>query len=87
MNRLHAYVAQAASPDIATRFVESIVDFIAGLADFPQRGTTRDDIRPGLRTIGWRRRVTIALAVGDGNVVILGIFYGGRDIESLLSDG
>lgn len=46
----------------------------------------RDDLRPGLRTISWRRRVTIALVVEEAVVVIVGIFYGGRDFESLLSD-
>lgn len=86
LDRLHAYVAAAAGPDVATGFVDSILDHIAGLSDFPMRGTTRDDIRPGLRMIGWRRKVTIALIVEESDVVILGVFYGGRDSESLLAD-
>ena|SRR5699024_1097994 len=28
--------------------------------NFPHRGTVRDDIRPGLRTIGYKKRVVIA---------------------------
>lgn len=46
----------------------------------------RDDLRPGLRTTAWRCRVTIAFAVEGTAVVIIGIFYGGRDFENLLSE-
>lgn len=44
----------------------------------------RDDIRPGLRATGFRRRAVIAFAVTDEVIEILGIYYGGRDYESLL---
>lgn len=55
------------------------------LAGFPYRGTARDDIRPRLRTIGYKKRVVIAFVVlGDG-IAIVGIFYGGRDYETILS--
>ncbi len=47
-------------------------------------GVARDDLRPGLRICGFRRRVTIAFVVTEENVEILGIFYGGRDYETLL---
>ncbi|MGB5087418.1 MAG: type II toxin-antitoxin system RelE/ParE family toxin [Methylocystis silviterrae] len=54
------------------------------LETFPERGTRRDDLRPGLRTIGFRRRVTIAFAVETDAVTIIGIFYGGQDLEAAL---
>jgi toxin ParE1/3/4 len=46
------------------------------------RGTLREDVRPGLRTIGFRRRATIAFAVEGDTVTILGIFHGGQDYEA-----
>ena len=49
------------------------------------RGMARDDLRPGLRVVGFRRRVTIAFAITEETVEILGIYYGGRDYEALLS--
>ncbi len=52
---------------------------------FPHRGKPRDDIRPGLRTVGFRRRVVVAFAVLDRDVVIVGVFYGGRDYTAVLS--
>jgi toxin ParE1/3/4 len=51
------------------------------LATFPERGTRRDDILPGLRTIGFERRVTIAFRVLKARVEIVTIAYGGRDFE------
>lgn len=85
LDQLHGYIADAAGADIASGFVDGIVDHIAGLSAFPRRGTARDDIRPGLRTMGWRRRVTIAFVVEERTVVVIGVFYGGRDFETLLS--
>jgi hypothetical protein len=45
----------------------------------------RDDIRPGLRVIGCRKWVVIAFAVMGQTVMVLGVYYGGRDYESALS--
>lgn len=35
---------------------------------------------PGLRIVGYRRAVSIAFAVESEQVLILGIFYAGRNI-------
>ena len=86
LDSLHAYISTAADAETASRFVDGIIDRIAKLTDFPNRGTLRDDLRPGLRTLPWRRRVTIAFVVEENDVVVIGIFYGGRDFESLLRD-
>lgn len=83
---LFRYLAERASPAVAGRFTDAIVDYCEGLRHHPRRGTKRDDIRPGLRTVGFRRRVTIAFAVDEKTVTILGIYYGGRDFESVLRE-
>jgi plasmid stabilization system protein ParE len=84
LDQLHAYISAAADLEIASGFVDGIIDHIAELSEFPNQGTPRDDLRPGLRTIAWRRRVTIPFMVEEIDVVVIGIFYGGRDFESLL---
>ena len=86
LDAIYDYIAAAASPDTAQRFTDGILDHIGKLIDFPRRGTMRDDLRPGLRTIAWRRRVTIAFAADEAAVVVIGIFYGGRDFETLLRE-
>jgi toxin ParE1/3/4 len=76
---LYRYIRQEASADIAERFTTAIIHHCEGLETFPHRGTPRDDIRPGLRTVSFRRRVTIAYAVATDQVSILGIYYGGQE--------
>ncbi|WP_338057654.1 MULTISPECIES: type II toxin-antitoxin system RelE/ParE family toxin [Sphingomonas] len=87
LGALHSYIAAAADTETGSRFTDGIIDYIATLSEFPKRGTPRDDLRPGLRTIAWRRRVTIAFVVEERDVVVIGVFYAGRDFESLLKDG
>jgi toxin ParE1/3/4 len=78
---LHDYIAEHGSPTRAVNFVLQIRAFCLGLSDFPQRGSVRDDIAPGVRVVGFRRRVSIVFTIDGENVWILGIFYGGRDIR------
>ena len=66
--------------------VSRIEEACMALATFPKRGTRRDDIAPGLRTIGFERRVTIAFRVLTDAVEIVTIAYAGRDFESELRD-
>lgn len=66
----------------ATSFVDRLIDYCNGLSTFPERGTRRDDITPGLRLLGFRRRATIAFTVEPHAVVVQGIFYGGQDVEA-----
>jgi hypothetical protein len=50
------------------------------MTNSPERGTQRNDLRPGLRTVGYRRRATILFELDQQarKVVILGIYYAGR---------
>lgn len=87
LSDLYAWIAdQSGFPGRAEGYVSSILDFCDGLATFPTRGVARDDLRPGLRMIGFRRRAVIAFAVHEKTVEVLGVFYGGQDHESLLSE-
>jgi plasmid stabilization system protein ParE len=83
---LYFQLAAAASPDIAIRYVEAIVEQCESLETFPIRGKLRDEIRPGLRTFGFRRRVTVAFEVATATVTILGVFYAGQDVASALGE-
>jgi plasmid stabilization system protein ParE len=86
LNKLYEYLAREASLDIAPRYVDAVMVRIAGLTDFPHRGTSRGDIRPGLRTIPFRRRLTIAYAVTPEEVRVIGIARAGQDLERLLGE-
>lgn len=84
LDDLYDFVAAAGSPMAAANLIDAIVAFCEDLAPFPLRGIARDDIRPGLRTLGFRRRAVVAFVVRDDVVVVLGVFYGGRDYEPIL---
>ncbi|MFZ0303356.1 MAG: type II toxin-antitoxin system RelE/ParE family toxin [Terracidiphilus sp.] len=83
---LYFQLATAASLEIADSYTEAIVEQCESLKTFPIRGTLRDDLRPGLRTFGFRRRVTIAFEATAGTVTILGIFYGGQDFAAAFEE-
>lgn len=76
---LYRNIATRASPAIAENYVAAIVDYCRSLSMFPERGARRDDIRPRLRTVGYRHSITIAFEVADDAVNILGVYYGGQD--------
>jgi toxin ParE1/3/4 len=84
---LYEYIAETAgSTRIAVGYIDRIEAACMALADFPERGTRRDDILPGLRTVGFERRATIAFRVLRKRVEIVTIAYGGRDFESSLRE-
>ncbi|MCK9381060.1 MAG: type II toxin-antitoxin system RelE/ParE family toxin [Sulfuritalea sp.] len=83
---LFHYIAEAASPSIAERYINAIITYCEGLDTFPLRGAKRDDIRPGLRVTNYKGRTVIAFDVDTQQVSIIGVFYGGQDYETALQD-
>ena len=55
----------------------------ASLAEYPERGTPRDDLVPGLRTVPYRRRTIIGYRVVDGCVEVLRLVHGGQEWDGL----
>ena len=87
LDALFSYILnQGNSAATAYQYTERIRTYCNSLITFPHRGTKRDDLYPGIRIIGFERRVTIAFAVTDDTVLIARILYGGRDIEALMAD-
>ena len=85
LEALYSYIAEAAAPLVAERYINAIVNYCESLQTFPLRGARRDDIRPGLRITNYKGRAVIAFDVGDQRVSIIGIFYGGQDFETALN--
>ena len=70
----------------ARGYVNRILGFLAGFDIFPERGSLREHIRPGLRIVGFERRVSVAFIVEEDEVVILRLLYAGRQFESAPDD-
>lgn len=77
---LNAYIAGERSAAVADRFVDSIISYCEGLARFPMRGKERDDLCSGLRVVGFKRKASISFLVDGNQVVVVGVFYRGRDL-------
>jgi toxin ParE1/3/4 len=82
------HVARASgSADIATRFVEAIVERFWLLARYPYMGRRRDgDLRPGLRSLASGDYVIIHSVVEDDTVLILHVVHGSRDLGALFGN-
>lgn len=87
LRELRRYIARESGyPKRAREYIRRITTYCAGLENFPSRGTLRDDLRPGLRVIGFEQSATVVFTVEEGQPVILGIFYGGQNIEAFYPD-
>lgn len=76
---LETWLLVRASARTAGAYIERIVDSCEALAIASERGHGRDDLKSGLRIVGFERRLTIAFAVRADRVEILRIFRAGRD--------
>lgn len=80
--RLYDYIADRSGPARAIGYIERIEAYCLRFDLAAERGTRRDDIRAGLRVVGFERRVTIAFHVDRKRVTIDRILYGGRELNS-----
>jgi toxin ParE1/3/4 len=81
---LYTYIAQHSGSKRAFSYVERVTDYCQSFSTFPERGTQRGDLRPGLRVIGFASRITIAFHIASQTVIIDRILYGGRALEGEL---
>jgi toxin ParE1/3/4 len=81
LDDIFAWIADRAGLKVALAYTSRVERFCLEMTPFPQRGTLRNDIRTGLRTLGFERRVTIAFTLRGDDVIILRILYAGRSLD------
>ncbi len=81
---MYRFIAAEAGHRVASGYIDRIEATCRSLETFPERGTSHHDVRPGLRTMGFERRATVAFIVGEDHVRVIRVFYGGRNYERLL---
>jgi toxin ParE1/3/4 len=86
LRAIYDYIAPRGGDAVARDFVARLHGYCLGLDVFPERGALRDDIRPALRLLGYRRQATIAFTVDESDVFILRILRRGLDVEAVLRD-
>ena len=82
LRKLYLFIAERVGEARGLAYVERIGAHCRGFSEFPNRGTRRDDLAPGLRVTGFERRITIAFHVTIEVVAIDRILYGGRDLSA-----
>jgi toxin ParE1/3/4 len=79
---IYRYILEAsASQVVALGYLDRINSFLSSFQTFPERGSLRNEIRDGLRIIGFERSASIAFLVEAESVIILRIAYGGQLLE------
>lgn len=77
--RLGDWIVERAGVDVALNYIERLEAYCASFETAGERGQRRDDIRAGLRIVGFERRVAIAFTVSATEVTILRLYYGGQN--------
>lgn len=81
---IYDWIAEQASPSTAMDYLDRVEAFCLRLRIGSERGHLRADIRPGMRIIGFERRLTIAFAVEDDTVTVLRVFAAGQNWEQAM---
>jgi toxin ParE1/3/4 len=75
------YIAAQGSPLTAVRYGRRLKERCDAIGLAANAGTPRDDLAPGLRTVGFERRAVIAYLIQADRVLITNVFHGGQDVE------
>lgn len=83
---LYSYIENDSGAARAGGYIDRIEAACLALATFPERGSLREAIGPGVRVVGFERRASILFRVEGDRVLILRILYGGQDYPSYSGD-
>lgn len=75
------YIAQNNLLD-ADKFLDRLQEKLLKLAEFPQMGTSRDELRPSLRSFSTGNYLIFYFPLSDG-IDIVRILHGARDWEAI----
>jgi toxin ParE1/3/4 len=75
---------ESADRAVADAYLDRIEQKIVSVAEFPLRGTPRDDLAAGVRTLVFERRLLIAYRVENAVVIVLRVISGQRELGPLL---
>jgi len=81
---LHQWISAEPDTPTADGYLDRVETYIAALTDFPHRGSPRDDLNAGLRTLTFERRLLIAYTVKERVVTVQRIINASRDLAPIL---
>ena len=84
LEALYLYISGQNGASRAIAYLDRIEKFCLTFMDFPERGAKRDDLFPGLRIVGFERRISIAFGISGDTVIFYRFLYGGRDLDAAI---
>lgn len=81
LRSLYRYIAKEADAATAEEYLIRVVQRCHAIADVPRGGRPREELGRGLRSVPFRRRVTIFYRVKVEEIVIAAVFYRGQDVK------
>jgi plasmid stabilization system protein ParE len=82
--KIGRWIGEAGAPQTGKRYVARIRQRLARLGDAPEVGRPYGFHDPGLRVVGYERRIMIAYRVEKTRIIVVRIFYGGQDWQRTL---
>jgi toxin ParE1/3/4 len=79
LKSIFTWVAEAADVATAIAYDQRIRAACRKLADFPGRGTPRERLMAGLRSVSFERRITIYYVIHERSVRVVRILGAGQD--------
>jgi toxin ParE1/3/4 len=83
LNEIFDFIA-ADNPLRARTYIEEIRRACRDLCSTPFIGVERADLRPGLRILSLWRRVIVAYELPPEELLVLRVFTGGREYETIM---
>lgn len=78
LREIHRWIVLQGSPKSATAYLRRIQAFASRLDIASERGTSLDEVDPGLRTIPFES-VILAIRVRDATVTVARVFHASQD--------
>jgi toxin ParE1/3/4 len=85
LDAIYDYIAPD-NPRRAATFVQDILTRCRTLCTHPEMGPARPDIAPALRIHPMLGRVVVCYRIIETEIVVLRVFYGGQDFETIMRD-
>jgi toxin ParE1/3/4 len=85
LDAIYEYI-EPDNPRRAATFVQDILTGCRTLCTYPEIGPARGDIAPGLRIRPMLGRVVVCYRIAEAHIVVLRVFYGGQDFETIMRD-
>lgn len=86
LSQIYDWLEKSTSSSTALSFIERIEAYCLAFDLASERGVRRDDIRPNLRVVGFKRTITLAFSIDDDTITFLRIFYAAKNWQNIFDE-